>query len=137
MRASCFLGPDKLPHVHIEVRFPKAAIGAQDDLITTEDFVVDTGSPQTFLSGLRAVVAGVKISDLPDGEQFGAAAMKRAKTKKLSVELTLRYDKGQKSVPFDILIFSEEQTKDNLLGMDLIPVFGNLSVIMPQIYLDL
>jgi hypothetical protein len=139
MKVECFLGTDGLFHVSIELTLPKTTVGAPSDLTITEDFVVDTGSPRSFLSSLKATEVAVKLGELPDGELFGASAIRRTATKRLqNVKMRMFYDNGKnKHEEFAELLILREQTLDNILGMDLIPLFGKLSVLKSRAYFEL
>jgi hypothetical protein len=123
----------------MEMTIRNEFVSSTGDLTTVpEKFVVDTASARSYLSLLRARILGVKIDVLPESDAPSTTFFPKTPTKKLPVKLRLFYDKGEKSTEAELLIlYKAEWYVDNILGMDLIPVFGNLSVMAPQAWLEL
>jgi len=123
LRASLRFRSDRLPELVATVRYPS---GEEVD----ETFIVDTGSPKTFLTQKTMSFKDIRLDELPDGEPFGAMALPRSNTKRLQgISIALHYDDHSvKNIQADVLVPSEMRLIDNLLGMDLIQRIGTLVV---------
>jgi len=115
MCANCFIGSDTLPHIVLVVEYPNRRK-------TDVDFIVDTGSPTTFLSYQKAVMAEIDLSLLSHGptvkQQWNTRLLQGVKL--IIPRVT--------TVTADVLIFEDQYSTENLLGMDLIRKLGNLVV---------
>jgi hypothetical protein len=123
LRASLTFRSDGMPQLVATVRYPN---GQETD----ECFIVDTGSPKTFLTRKTLSFKDISIDGLPDGQPFGATGRPEVKTKKLqNLAITVHYaDNSPKIIETDVLVFMDMHLVDNLLGMDLIQRIGTLVV---------
>jgi|SRR5208282_3437519 len=127
MFVKCDYKSDGLFHRMAEVVIPQA------DVRNDEDFVIDTGSPRSFLSRKRAGCLGVNLDELPNGQKY----MGRITKKLLNVKIKLKYNGSEKSLETELLILPHDILRDNILGLDLIFRFGKLHVSAQQAWLDL
>jgi len=119
MCANCFISSDTLPHIVLVVEYPN---GRKTDV----DFLVDTGSPTTYLSYQKAVMAEIDLSLLSHGKPHGPMVKDQRNTRILQgVKFTMP---RVTTVTADVLIFEDQYSTENLLGMDLIRKLGNLVV---------
>jgi hypothetical protein len=98
--------------------------------ICGEDFIVDTGSPRTFVANLRVRSAEIDSAQLSKGGSYSARALSKSDTRLLGkITITISCDDGlSKEIETDALIFEDPNVIDSILGIDSILLIGKLVV---------